>query len=135
MNTYYFTIILFDDEGDVMGEFEPAPVDQIASVAYLDGGQIEFSAILMGALLHGVAMTTVETEFEWGKAIVHLPQAWEGETDPDDIGRVLSAAEDSMKQAAGIAGPTGNKGPDDSGLEGVQGSYDIDIDPLPDWPF
>lgn len=135
MNTYYFTIILFDAEGDVLGGFEPAPVDQVASVAYLDGGQIEFSVMLMGAAVYGVAMTTVETEFEWGKAVVHLPQAWEGETDPDDIGRVLSAAEGAMKQAAGLLGPTGSNGPDDSGLHGVQGPYGIDIDPLPDWPF
>jgi hypothetical protein len=124
---YFFTLYLLDDDGGPMGEFKPRPVDQGCAVAWIDDGQVGMSRMLFGALISGVAMTTVSTEFEWGNAHIHLPQAWEGETNPDDIGRVLAGAEDAMKQAAGLAGPTGEKaayGPP----EGIQGPHEIDLD-------
>lgn len=123
MDEYFFVLYLLDENGEVLENFEPKPGQQNAGVFCIDDGPIGMARVMMGALLEGVSMTVVSVDFEWGTAVIHLPQAWEGETNPATIALVVSLSESALKEAAGFE-PTGALADDPTGDHAVDGPHD-----------
>lgn len=60
-------------------------------------GAGEFAAAITDAVISGMAITVAEVAFQWGIAVIHLPQVWdEDDASEDDIKALIATAEDQL---------------------------------------